>query len=471
MIEDIRIEKARRKFVHYVRYLKPKYELNWHHELLADQLQQWYEGKIKRLIVEMPPGHAKSEYCSKLLPSWLLGKEPDENVIATSYSEDLVKSFKNSVTENISDERYCKIFPETRIDTSPNLAEGESAINNALEFRVIKKEGGYKCAGVGGSLTGRRAKFLILDDPFKNDKEADSAQLRQDRWNWFSTVFLTRMKGDDSRVLIVTTRWHKDDIVGRIEKEKLEGWTYLRLPAIMTKDFLAEAHDEDPRGEGQVLWPQMHSPELINEFKKTQGSRKFAAVYQQQPTVPEGSIIKRNWLKFYKVAPAHFDRMIQSWDCAFKDAETSDFVVGGVWAKKGGDFYLLTRIRERLDLPATLQAVESMTARFPKARKKVVEGKANGPAVISSLKKKISGLVEYNPTESKVSRLNSVSPFFEAGNVYLPDRSIAPWIDEFIEELIEFPNGSHDDQVDFTSQALIELGDNAGDALKNLVKE
>lgn len=478
-LQAARIELARRKFFAFVKYMKPEYKFSWYHELLANELQEWYEGKKPRLIVEMPPGHAKSEFCSRLLPAWLLGKEPTQNTVGASYSEDLTALFKRAITSNMEEERFREVFPECQISTTIEPVEGEaeikakSLVNNALEFQIAKHKGGYKAAGVGGALTGRRAKFLILDDPFKNEKEADSATVREDRWGWFTTVFMTRMIGDDSRILIVTTRWHKDDIVGRIEEAKLEGWNHLRLPAMMTADFRKDSivHPKDLRKDGEVLWPEMHSPKLIEELKRTQGSRRFSAVYQQSPSTPEGTILKRLWtLKRYKVLPNDITTYIQSWDCSFKDAETSDFVVGGVWGKRGGEFFLIYRIREKLDLPGTIAAIEAMTKMFPKARKKVIEDKANGPAVISSLKKKISGLVAYNPTESKIARFNSITPLWEAGNVWLPDSSIAPWIDNYVEELLAFPNGSHDDQVDFTSQALIDLDKGSNEHLKKMSK-
>lgn len=476
-LKAARIEKARRKFFDFVKYMKPEYEFSWHHELLANELQDWYEGRKPRLIVELPPGHAKSEYCSRLLPAWILGKEPSQSVVGASYSEDLTALFKRAIVDNMELERYAEVFPETKISTTVEPDDDDprdkNLINNALEFQVAKHKGGYKAAGVGGALTGRRAKFLILDDPFKNEQEADSKTVRDARWGWFTTVFMTRMIGDESRVLIVTTRWHKDDIVGRIEEAKLEGWNHVRLPALMTDEFKKTrfVHKKDLREVDEVLWPTVHSPKLIEELKRTQGSRRFSAVYQQSPTIPEGALLKREQtLKRYKVLPNDITTFIQSWDCTFKDTESSDYVVGGVWGKRGGEFFLIYRIREKLDIIGTIAAIEAMTRMFPKARKKIIEEKANGAAVITMLKKKVSGLVPYNPTESKVARFNSIIPLWEAGNVWLPDSSIAPWIDNYVEELLEFPNGSNDDQVDFTSQALIELDKGNDAAFKAMAK-
>jgi len=167
--------------------------------------------------------------------------------------------------------------------------------------------------------------------------------------------------------------------------------------------------------------------------------------------------LKRNWWQYYRQTPDRFDEVIQSWDMAFKDTKTADFVVGQVWGRKGADKYLLDQVRDRMDFPATVQAVRSLSAKWPQARNKLVEDKANGPAVIATLKNEIPGLIAVNPEGGKVVRAQAASPDIEAGNVYLPDPSVAPWVHDFIEECAAFPNGANDDQVDAMTQALIRF--------------
>jgi predicted phage terminase large subunit-like protein len=180
-------------------------------------------------------------------------------------------------------------------------------------------------------------------------------------------------------------------------------------------------------------------------------------LYQQRPTPAEGDIFKRAWFKYYKVLPSKFDEVIMSWDCAFKDNKENDFVVGQVWGRVGADKYLIDQVRDRMDFPTTVSAFRNMSYRYPECRVKLIEDKANGSAVISTLKHEISGIVPVNPEGGKISRASAVTGDFEAGNVYLPDPSLKRWVLDYVEELVSFPNGAHDDCVDSTSQALNRL--------------
>lgn len=198
-------------------------------------------------------------------------------------------------------------------------------------------------------------------------------------------------------------------------------------------------------------------PAEIDDLKRSLGSYAAAGQLQQRPSPAEGGILKREWWRFYTVAPEHFDEVIQSWDCAFKDTDTSDYVVGQVWGRVKADKYLLDQVRGRMDCPATIRAVKRLSERWPKANAKLIEDKANGPAVIASLKHEIPGLIAVNPEGGKQARVHAVSPQIESGNVYLPVSSAAPWVDAFVEEAAVFPNGPHDDQVDAMSQALLRL--------------
>jgi predicted phage terminase large subunit-like protein len=197
----------------------------------------------------------------------------------------------------------------------------------------------------------------------------------------------------------------------------------------------------------------------------------WSALYQQRPTAQEGGTIKRVWLnQFYKALPDKMDEYIQSWDLTFKETKGTDFVVGQVWGRKGASFYLVDQVRDRMDFPTTCTAIQSMTSKHPRAYSKLVEDKANGPAVISSMKQKVTGLIPIEPNGSKEARASAVSPLFEAGNIWLPDPSIKPWVHDYIEELCTFPNGMHDDQVDATTQALNRLQSGASTMLERLVK-
>ncbi|MDD5486883.1 MAG: phage terminase large subunit, partial [Dehalococcoidales bacterium] len=291
----------------------------------------------------------------------------------------------------------------------------------------------------------------IIDDPVKNQEEADSETMRNKVWEWYLTVLRTRL-APGGAIILVMTRWHEDDLAGRLLEEMKNGgeqWEVISLPAE------AEENDALGREPGEWLWPERFSPEEYQAIKKTLGSRHWNALYQQRPSPAEGSLIKREWWKFYKQPPAFFSHVIQSWDCTFKDKETADFVVGQVWGKSGANMYLLDMVRARMDLPTTITAIRTLSDKWPNAFVKLIEDKANGPAVIQMLRNTVGGLIAVNPMGGKVARVNAVSPAIEAGNVYLPED--APWVHDFIEECAAFPNGKYDDAVDSMSQSLSKL--------------
>ena len=467
--EQVKAELARRHFVDYVRYVRPEYALNWHHILMANKLEDWMLGKIPRLALFMPPGHAKSEYGSRLLPSWGVGKFPEMKFIGASYGADLAQLMNRDIQQIMDTERFLDVFPDVRLNGSNvrSVANGK-ALRNSDMFEPMtpsgKKWGGaYRGSGVGGSLTGFRGDRLILDDPFKNREEADSPTMRAKVWDWFTQVFGTR-KRRGACELIIMTRWHEDDVAGRALAKG--GWEVVSLPGIMTDEDYLIKHPEDPREVGDVLWPEHYPIEVIEERKNDIGTRSFNALYQQRPTAQEGAIIKRDWIRFYggPGQPSYPEnkirRLIQSWDTSFKGSEGSDFVVGGVLGTDGVDYYLTDLVRGRMGFNAAKTAIKAMSGKHPKATKKVIEDKANGPAIIDSLKKELTGITPYSPKDSKVARLNSCAPIFESGNFWLPDPSIAPWVNDYIEELVAFPTATHDDQVDMTTQGLLELRNN-----------
>lgn len=393
-------------------------------------------------MVFMPPRHGKSELVSRYFPAWYIGTFPDNRIILASYEADFAASWGRK-SRDLLEEHGPSLF-------GVKVSSDSSA---ASRWDIEGHEGGMTTAGVRGPITGKGAHIAIIDDPVKNDQEAMSQTYRDATWDWYRATFSTRIQ-DDGAFILVMTRWHEDDLAGRLLKAQAEGgdkWEVLSLPA------LAEENDALGREPGAALCHELFTEHTLERTKIRLGSYWWGALYQQYPSPAEGGIIKRGWWKFYKQAPAKFDEVIQSWDCAFKDLSTSDYVVGQVWGRVAADKYLLDQVRAKMDFPATIAAVRSLSAKWPAARAKLVEDKANGPAVIATLKREISGLIAVEPEGGKVVRAQAVSPDIEAGNVYLPDSSIAPWIHDFIEECSAFPNGAHDDQVDAMSQALNRL--------------
>ncbi|WP_373896371.1 phage terminase large subunit [Virgibacillus sp. CBA3643] len=459
--KEIQTEKARRKLIDFTKYTMPDYDVSWHHENLAEALDRLANKEIKRLMVFMPPRHGKSELVSRRFPAYILGKNPNAQIISTSYSADLASSMNRDVQRIIESPEYEKLFPNTKIPgVNVQSQTGSTYVRNANNFEVVDYKGTYKSAGVGGGITGRGADYAIIDDPVKNRKDAESPTFRENTFNWFSSTLYTRLE-KDACILITLTRWHEDDLAGKLLTQaendpEAEQWEVIRYPAIYDENIKSK-DETDPREAGQPLWEGKFDAKALKTIKSTVGSYEWSALYQQVPTPPSGGIIKRDHFNYYNKAPTDFDEILQSWDFTFKDSKGSDYVVGQVWGRKEADKYLLDQVRGQFSFTQSIKSVKSLSAKWPKARAKLIEDKANGPAVISTLKNKISGLIPIEPVGSKEERAHAVSPQFEAGNVYVPDPSIAPWVHDYIEELVSFPNGLNDDQMDGTTQALIRF--------------
>lgn len=435
---------ARIDYEFYVEYVhRGLYTHGRHTKYICHKLQQVEEGLCKRLMLLLPPRHSKSMTVSETFPSFFIGKNPERRVIQSSYGESLARRFGRSNRMKLND------FGEEVFGIT--VDKKNSSVTN---WSIEGHRGGMISAGIGGAITGEGADLLLIDDPIKNRKEADSETYRNMVWDEWQNTLLTRLQPGGA-VILIMTRWHEDDLAGRLlnpEYGQVDDWEVIRLPAIAEKDDLLG------REIGEPLWAEFgFDTAWAEKTRIAVGSQTWASLYQQRPSPAEGSIVRRDWWKYYKQLPS-MDVVIQSWDCSFKETQDGSYVVGQVWGRKGPNKYLIDQFRSRVDFVGTLQALRTMTGKHPHARLKLIEDKANGPAVISTLRSEISGIVPVLPQGSKESRLHAVSPDIEAGNVYIPDPSIAPWVHDYVEELAAFPNGANDDQVDATTQALLELG-------------
>lgn len=345
--------------------------------------------------------------------------------------------------------------------------------------------GGVYCTGIGGALTGRPADVMVIDDPHKGRKEADSQTYRDAAWDWWTESARTRL-GPNAPVVLIMTRWHQDDLAGRLLRYDEDSWTVINIPA--RANHRPEQGQADPLGRepGDYLEStrgrhQMRAPGTCpkhpgvgccewQDIEHDVGSRAWNALYQGEPSPPEGSIFRRSWFTDAEYGQPQwteradgsrwaigFDEVIASWDMTFKDTEGTDYVCGQVWGRRGIDAFLLDQIHDRLSFVDTCAAVRALAARWPQATLKLVEDKANGPAVVNMLRRTVSGLVAVEPDGSKVARAAAVSPFVEAGNVHLPAVEVAPWVAGLVNEAAEFPASTHDDRVDAMSQALNRL--------------
>ena len=457
LAKEAKKELAKRYFRDYVVHVHHgHYEHYRHTELVCEVLQRIADGEQLSLLIEMPPRHGKSMTVTESFPSFYLAKNPDKRVIAAAYSDGLATKF-GRLNRNKFNE-FSHLF-------ELKLSESNGAMK---DWGVEDHRGGMIATGIGGSITGQGADLMIIDDPIKNMQEASSQKIRDNIWDEWEATLSTRLH-DGASLIVIMTRWHEDDLIGRLLARSPRKWIRLRLPAI--------AEDEDDllgREIGEPLCRELGFDEKWAEQKKTEvGSRTWAALYQQRPSPAGGNIFKREWMRYYVrteqqkrdwglsddvvVLPIHFDKLAQSWDCTFKDTSKSDFVAGGVWARKAANFYLLDIDHRRMGFTETMKAIRKMSDKWPDARSKYIEDKANGTAVIEMLKDEINGIVPVEPKGGKEARANAVSPLFEAGNVYLPHPNLHSWSEDIVEELVSFPNAAHDDLVDMTSQALNQL--------------
>ncbi len=431
---EARKELARRSYIDYCEYVRRgKWKPYAVHRLLCSKLEDVLRGKTKRLIISMPPRHGKSQTVSETFPSFYISKFPDRKIILTSRDDLLATRFGLYNRRNIEE------FGRSLFGLE--LQRGSSSATN---WAIAGHSGYVLSAPIMGGITGSGAHLLIIDDPVKNRQEADSALMREKIWQEWQDTLLTRLE-DNAAVIVIMTRWHEDDLAGRLIAQG--GWEVLCLPA-----ECESLNDPLGRSLGDPLCPELgKGKEWIKLTKIEVGSRTWNSEFQGRPSPAAGNIFKRAWIKRYDTLPERIDEWTQSWDLSFKDSRNSDFVAGGVWARSGANHYLVGIIKERLDFTSTIAKIQRITVAYPQAARKLIEDKANGPAVISSLRQKLSGIISVTPHDSKEGRAQAVTPLFEAGNVFVPFGAAG---DDYIEELVSFPNGANDDQVDQTTQYL-----------------
>lgn len=434
----------------YAKYVEYVHRGNWvlakHLDYICSAVEDLIYNKTDKqiLITSMPPQHGKSQTITETLPSFYLGKYPSRRVIEVSYGDDLARRFGRRNKQKII-EFGKELF-------GIELSKGGTS---DTDLEIDGHKGTMLSRGIMAGITGQPADLIIIDDPIKNRQEADSETYRDRIWDEFLNSIYTRLSAQ-GKIILIMTRWHEDDLAGRILNNLGDKTQYINIPC--------EAEDNDILGRsvGDALFPEIgKDKEWMQEFKKAyttqEGNRSWLALFQGRPTAQEGNMIKRQWWQYYNKLPEYFDEMIQSWDCTFKGSDGSDFVAGQVWGRVGANYYLIDRVKQRMDIVETMTQIEQMTIKYPKATLKLIEDKANGPAVIQMLRNKINGIVAVNPEGGKIARASAVSPTIESGNVYLPSHELAPWVNEYIEEFSAFPNGAHDDEVDATTQALNRL--------------
>jgi len=438
-------EEGQVDFLKFVYTMWPGFINGRHHVLMAKKFQEIAEGKTKRLIINMPPRHTKSEFASFMLPAWFLGRFPDKKIIQCSNTAELAVGFGRKVRNLVDSEVYAKIFPNVAL-RSDSKAAGRWSTNANGEYFAI---------GVGGTVTGKGADLLIIDDPHSEQEAALAAgdpSVFDKVYEWYTSGPRQRLQPGGS-IVVVMTRWSKRDLTGKILKAMTDRdgdeWEIIELPAILPSE--------------KPLWPEFWSYEELSKLRIELPLSKWAAQYQQNPTSEEGALVKREWWQVWeKEIPPQCQFIIQSWDTAFTKSERADYSACTTW----GVFYkdenendphiiLLDALKERMEFPELkARALEYYQEWQPDAF--IVEAKASGAPLIFELRRMGIPVQEFTPTRGndKISRLNSVTDLFASGKVWAPNKR---WAEEVIEEMAAFPNSDHDDLVDSSTQALIRF--------------
>jgi len=425
---------------------RTRFAMNWHFEVMAGKLAAVREGRIRRLIISVPPRHLKSHLTSVAFPAWCLGHDPSMQILCVSYAQDLADKLSRDCRRIVSSDRYQRLFP-TRL--SPR--------HQAVPEFETTAQGCRIATSVGGVLTGRGADIIIIDDPLKPEEALSQAQRRAAN-EWYDHTLYSRLNDKlTGTIVLIMHRLHEDDLAGHVLTQ--EPWEVVRLPAIADEDELHRAAtvfglQSFGRKAGDALHPEREPPEMLEQIRRTLGEYNFAGQYQQAPAPQGGGMVKAAWFRSYAAneRPDQFDRIVQSWDTANKASELSDFSVYTSWGIKGKDLYLLHVLRKRMEYPELKRAVREQRDAF-EASVVLIEDKASGTQLIQELiQEGLHAVTRYQPQSDKIMRMHAQTAMIENGFVHLPKE--AGWLAEYLHELTVFPNGKHDDQVDSTAQML-----------------
>lgn len=439
-------ERCQERFLPFVKKMWPSFVHGRHHAIVAKAFEDVAAGKIKRLAISMPPRHTKSEFGSYMFPAWFLGKFPDKKVMQASNTSELAVGFGRKVRNLVMSETYHEVFPNVNLRQDSKSA-GRWAVN---------KYGEYFAIGVGGTMTGRGADVVIIDDPHTEQEAALAShkpEIYDSAYEWYTSGPRQRLQPNGT-IIIIATRWSERDLIGRVledaaKRGKEDEWRVIEFPAILPS--------------GNALWPEFWSLDELQALKEELPPAKWNAQYQQKPTGEEGAIVKREWWRIWpNEEPPPCEFVIQSWDTAFTKSERSDFNACTTWGvfhlndnPDDVNIILLDAFQRRMEFPELKdEAYRRYMEWEPDAF--IVEAKAAGAPLIYELRQMGIPVSEYTPSRGndKIVRLNSVADLFRSGKVWAPDTK---WAQELMDTVAAFPNAAHDDLVDSTSQALIRF--------------
>ncbi|WP_294364675.1 phage terminase large subunit [uncultured Clostridium sp.] len=440
IVEELKKELARRDYSEYCKYVhRGNWILGKHIKLICSEIENLIYRKTDKniLIVSLPPQHGKSQCISETLPSYYHGIFPDDRVIEVSYGDDLAQNFGRKNKEKILE--FGHALFEIELDRASDTL-----------YTVKDHRGSMLSKGIMAGITGNPGDLIIVDDPIKNRQEAESETYRNRIWEEFLNSIYTRLSAKGI-IIVIMTRWHEDDLAGRILKNLPHKCKEINIP------LEAEENDILGREIGDALFPEIGKDNAwLKDFKTVYtteaGSRSWNALMQGRPSAADGNLFKREWWKKYTKAP-RCPLNIMTVDATFKDTSKSDYVAIGVWGKRNNEYYKLGLLNKRMGFVETVGAIKEFKRKFPFVNAIYIEDKANGSAIIDVLRRQIQGVIPYNPgRDSKESRASAISPLVEAGQVYLPEYET--WTNDFIDQCASFPNGSNDDMVDEMTMAL-----------------
>lgn len=460
MLDELAIREARRDFLAFGELVFPEvesgaeYEITWYLQIMRMEIVKALKSPEQEFLAfQLPPRHSKSQTISRLLPAWLFGDNPTRRVIASSYGQDLANKMSQDVQKIMMCEAYGRIFPETRVPVTAR--RGSTAKRNVSKFDLIDHRGGYMGRGVGGGITGHGGDIIIIDDPVKDREQAESETYRNKVWDWYTSVLRTRLMPGGC-IFLLMTRWHEDDLLGRILKQSKENpdadqWKVISFPAI-AEDDNPHKHSLDKRKEGEALWPDQYPVNVLKRIKATVGTYDWNALFQQRPSPPGGHIIKREWFQITDKPPADL-RWVRFYDPAVSEKEQADYtasVSGAVDAY--GNLYLRSMIRGRWSWPKLRQLIIRV-AKIEQCHIGV-EVNATQKGLFDDLaaqkEMRYSPLTGYTSVKSKLVRALPWITRAEMGKVFLVN---GPWVEDFIDECVKFTGNDdeHDDQVDAVS--------------------
>jgi predicted phage terminase large subunit-like protein len=434
---------TRRSLARFAQAMVPSYELSPCHRLMISYVERLIAGDITRLALVLPPRHGKSEIANVLGPAFALGKNPREKIISVSYGADLSEGFGRRVRNTLVDPVFQGIFPNCKL--SPD---------SQAVYRFETSLGGeYSATGRNGPITGRGCSLMVLDDLVKDYQEGNSDAIYRSTVEWLQSVCLTRLQ-PHARVLVIGTRWGQRDALSWLLSQP--GFVVLHLPAISTGK-----HDPLHRLAGTALWPSQYPTEKLEEIRRDVGSRVFQTLYQGDVASAQGVVFKRSWFQYYKERPARFDKVIQSWDCAFKTGRQNDYSVCTTWGVTSTSFCLLNMYRDKVEFPELKRQV-ALQAENWRPSEILVEDSASGQSLVQELRTSTTyPVISIRADRDKESRAHSCTGFFESGKVLFPEG--ASWLPDVEDELCGAPNFLHDDILDSVTQALNRLrGESSG---------